>query len=58
MVSIKGILYTVGAAATFAAIVGTMLTRGHRGEKLRAIGSKVQNLVGNRSGNEEVIGNS
>lgn len=59
MISMKGILYTVIGAAASAALVGTILTRGKRGENLRAVGSKVQNLLGNREQtNETVVGNS
>jgi hypothetical protein len=44
MISGKGILYTVLAAAGTAAVVGTMLTGGTRREKLQRLGSKVQDI--------------
>jgi hypothetical protein len=46
MISGKGILYTVLGAAASAAIAGTMLTGGVRGEKMRRMTSGLQNLIG------------
>lgn len=45
MISGKGILYTVIGAAGAAAIVGTMLTGGSRAEKMRRLGSGLQNML-------------
>ena len=45
MISGKGILYTVIGAAGAAVLLGTMLTGGQRGEKMRKIGSGLQNLL-------------
>jgi hypothetical protein len=44
MISGKGILYTVIGAASAAALAGTMLTGGTRGEKLRSMRSGVQSF--------------
>jgi hypothetical protein len=46
MISGKGILYTVLAAAGTAVVAGTMLTGGRRSEKFRKMGSGLQNLIG------------
>jgi hypothetical protein len=46
MISGKGILYTVMGAAGAAVLAGTMLTGGNRSEKLKKIGSGIQNFLG------------
>lgn len=46
MISGKGILYTVLGAAGAAVVVGSMLTGGTRGEKMRKLGSGLQNFIG------------
>jgi hypothetical protein len=49
MVSGKGILYTVIGAAGAAVVAGTMLTGGTRSEKMKKIGSGIQNFLGSIS---------
>jgi outer membrane murein-binding lipoprotein Lpp len=56
MISGKGILYTVLGAAGAAVLAGTMLTGGHRGEKMRKIGSGLQNLLA--AGRKRLTGSS
>ena len=56
MISGKGILYTVLGAAGAAVLAGTMLTGGTRGEKMRKIGSGLQNLLA--SGRKRLTGSS
>ena len=46
MISGKGILYMVLGAAGAAVVAGTMITGGTRGEKLRKLGSGIQNFLG------------
>lgn len=56
MISGKGILYTVLGAAGAAVVVGSMLTGGTRGEKMRKLGSGFQNLL--NSFRQKAIGDS
>jgi hypothetical protein len=48
MISGKGILYTVLAAASAAVLAGSMLTKGERGQSLKKIGGSLQNFFGNK----------
>jgi hypothetical protein len=48
MISGKGILYTVLAAASAAVLAGSMLTKSERGQSLKKIGSSLQNVFGNK----------
>ena len=50
MISGKGILYTVLGAAGAAVLAGRMLTGGNRSDKLRNIGSGLQNFIGSLRG--------
>ena len=48
MISGKGILYTVLAAASAAVLAGSILTKGERGQSLKKMGSSLQNIFGNK----------
>jgi hypothetical protein len=48
MISGKGLIYTVLAAASAAVLAGSMLTKGERGQSLKKIGGSLQNFFGNR----------
>jgi hypothetical protein len=55
MISGKGILYTVIAAAGAAVVAGSVLTGGRRGETMRKFTSGVQNFISNLSGRRNAI---
>jgi hypothetical protein len=58
MISGKGILYTVLGAASAAVVVGTMITGGKKGEKLKNMGAGIQNFLGSLKSKRSITSSS